>query len=113
MLIHLPPILLQLITWENAVYHLDPVLVGACKQDVLQNCHSLLSKADQAPESLDGSVRECLKDAFQQGKLQSRECAMEVVLTIREGQADIHVDPVLHRACAVELQQICGEDRFI
>ncbi|TPP66242.1 Golgi apparatus protein 1 [Fasciola gigantica] len=98
-----------LITWENAVYHLDPVLVGACKHDVLINCRSTISDTNMGPEKMDNSVRECLLTAFQQGKLQSDQCAQEIVLAIREGQADIHVDPVLHRACAVELNQVCKD----
>ncbi|TGZ70022.1 hypothetical protein CRM22_003404 [Opisthorchis felineus] len=99
-----------LITWENAAHHLDPVLAGTCKTDILKNCpHRLQTRDKEDEEDMDDNVRECLLESLKKDKLQSTECRREVVLMIREAQSDLHIDPLLHEACAVEVQQICGE----
>ncbi|KAG5448403.1 glycogenin glucosyltransferase glg1 [Clonorchis sinensis] len=99
-----------LLTWENAAHHLDPVLAGTCKTDILKNCpHKLQTRDKEDQEDMDDNVRECLLESLKKDKLQSAECRREVVLMIREAQSDLHIDPLLHEACAVEVQQICGE----
>lgn len=53
-------------------------------------------------------VEECLKTAFLNGKIISQECKFEVAILIQEAKADIHVDPLLQRACTVDLLKYCS-----
>ncbi|CAL8082408.1 unnamed protein product [Calicophoron daubneyi] len=97
-----------LLRWESAAYHLDPVLAGACKAEVLRHCpHRLAGDGD--PQNLDGTIRNCLQYALKDQKFFSARCRDEVILSIKEAETDIQVDPALHRACAVEVHQICGD----
>lgn len=34
---------------------------------------------------------------------------IEVAALIEEGRADIHVDPLLQRACSIDLLKYCGD----
>ena len=54
-----------------------------------------------------GRVEECLKVAFVDGKIDRRACRLEVAGLIEEAKADIHVDPLLHNACALDITKFC------
>jgi len=54
-----------------------------------------------------GQVEECLKVAFSDGRIPNRACRLEVAGLIEEAKADIHVDPLLHRACALDVTKYC------
>ncbi|KAF8562076.1 hypothetical protein P879_06805 [Paragonimus westermani] len=100
----------QLIQWERAAPHLDPVLARACKADLMRNCgHQLNASTDMAVDRMDQGVRECLQTSLKSGTIYEKGCIDEIVQLIEEVKSDLHVDPVLHRACALEVQQICGE----
>ncbi|KAF5398188.1 Cysteine rich repeat-containing domain protein [Paragonimus heterotremus] len=101
---------LYLIQWERAAPHLDPVLARACKADLMRNCgHQLNASTDIAVDRMDQSVRECLQTSLKNNMIYEEKCIDEIVQLIEEVKSDLHVDPVLHRACALEVQQICGE----
>lgn len=56
-----------------------------------------------------GGVEECLKDNFNKNTIKNRACRIEVANIIEEAKADIHVDPLLHQACAIDITKFCGE----
>lgn len=54
-------------------------------------------------------VQECLKTALLEHRIVSAECAREVVQIIEETEVDIEADPLLERACALDLLKYCKE----
>lgn len=56
-----------------------------------------------------GEVEECLKLAFVEHRLISKQCKYEVATMIEESRADIHVDPLLQQACQVDLLKYCAK----
>lgn len=83
-------------------YKLNPLLQTVCKPEIQIIC----KPSDEVDER--GEVEECLKMAFLNGKIISQECKFEVALLIQEAKADIHVDPLLQRACTVDLLKYCS-----
>lgn len=49
-----------------------------------------------------------MKQAFLHRKIASEECKTEVASLIGEARADIQADPILQRACAVDLLKWCN-----
>lgn len=83
-------------------YKLNPLLQTVCKSEIQIMC----KPADDTDEH--GLVEECLKLAFLNHKIISQECKYEVALLIQESKADIHVDPLLQRACTIDLLKYCS-----
>lgn len=54
-------------------------------------------------------MQECLKNALLDHRIVSAECAREVVQIIEETEVDIDADPLLERACALDLLKYCKE----
>nr|XP_018901121.1 PREDICTED: Golgi apparatus protein 1 [Bemisia tabaci] len=84
-------------------YKLNPLLQHLCTDEI----KSLCGGKDDDQEG--GSVEECLKVALQNGQLVNRACRLEVAGLIEETRVDIHVDPLLHRACASDLNVHCSD----
>ena len=79
----------------------DPVLERSCPQSLLY-CRSVYQT--------DKDISECLKIMFKKGGLQDgAECERHVAEIVEETGADIHADPVLHSACAVDLRKFCHD----
>lgn len=83
-------------------YKLNPLLRTVCNSEIQIICKPNNDVDEQ------GEVEECLKMAFLNGKIISQECKFEVALLIQEAKADIHVDPLLQRACTVDLLKYCS-----
>lgn len=83
-------------------YKLNPLLQTVCKNEI-----KILCKPNDEIEE-HGEVEECLKMAFIQNHIISQECKFEVAILIQEAKADIHVDPLLQRACTVDLLKYCS-----
>lgn len=83
-------------------YHLNPLLATLCANEIDTICG--------AEENEPGSVEECLKKEFNaDNKLMREECRMQVADLIEEARADIHVDPLLQTACAVDVTKYCSD----
>lgn len=54
-------------------------------------------------------MEECLKQAMSHGLIESRACRLEVAGLIEESKADINVDPLLQRACFLDINKYCEE----
>ena len=52
-------------------------------------------------------MEECLKKNFD--RLKSTECRRHIAMLISAVQVDIHADPLLHRACAIDLVTFCKD----
>lgn len=84
-------------------YKLNPLLTAVCRSEIRIICGKTNDDNDDR-----GEVEECLKLAFLNGRIISQECKFEVALLIQEAKADIHVDPLLERACTVDLLKYCS-----
>ncbi|KAI9558756.1 Golgi apparatus protein 1 [Daphnia sinensis] len=83
-------------------YQLDPVLINLCDKEIQIHC------GPEEPENTrQGQVEECLKRKFD--ALTSVECRRHVALLITAVQIDIQADPMLHRACAIDLVTFCKD----
>lgn len=88
---------------EQAIdIHLNPLLRLVCKNELDTICFY-----DESEDS--SKVEQCLKDAFLQKKMQTKECQEEVATMIQVFQADIQVDPLLQQVCALDLLKFCSE----
>lgn len=56
------------------------------------------------------TVEECLKMQFNKGNPEMREeCRVEIADLIEEARADIHFDPLLHKACSNDVAKYCSD----
>uniref|UniRef100_H2Y7T7 Golgi apparatus protein 1 n=1 Tax=Ciona savignyi TaxID=51511 RepID=H2Y7T7_CIOSA len=81
---------------ENQDYKLDPQLMLACVNQITALCD--IDHDD---------IAECLKSNFYRDKITNTKC--EVARLLLEGKSDIMADPVLHEACAADLDEHCSE----
>ncbi|XP_047506857.1 Golgi apparatus protein 1 [Pieris napi] len=86
-------------------YRLDPLLGKLCKAEIQTIC----AIPNDSITNSDGQVEECLKNALLNHKIVSAECAREVVQIIEETEVDIEADPLLERACALDLLKYCKD----
>ncbi|CAH0726486.1 unnamed protein product, partial [Brenthis ino] len=86
-------------------YRLDPLLGKLCKAEIQTIC----TVPNDSITNSDGQVEECLKNALLNHKIVSAECAREVVQIIEETEVDIEADPLLERACALDLLKYCKD----
>ncbi|GBP70609.1 Golgi apparatus protein 1 [Eumeta japonica] len=86
-------------------YRLDPLLGKLCKAEIQTIC----SVPNDLITNSNGEVEECLKNALLKRKIVSAECAREVVQIIEETEIDIEADPLLERACALDLLKYCKD----
>ncbi|XP_012256488.2 Golgi apparatus protein 1 [Athalia rosae] len=83
-------------------YHLNPLLATMCAQEIEKICGE--------DENTPGYVEECLKTQFNSGDVRMREeCRIEVAYLIEQAKADINVDPLLQKACAVDVSKYCSD----
>jgi len=81
----------------------DPVLE--------ENCPNSLAICRGRPNvDTDLKINECLKEMFESRSLKDGDACNRHLAQIIEGAgADIHADPVLHSACAVDLRKFCRD----
>ncbi|CAG9864486.1 unnamed protein product [Phyllotreta striolata] len=82
--------------------NMDPLLRVMCKQELETIC-----KSDEDVNS--GRTVECLKNAFLNRQITAAECKVEVAGLIEGSEADIQADPLLQRACAMDLLTHCKD----
>lgn len=63
----------------------------------------------RAEDNEPGSVEECLKQEFTSGTAMKEECRVEIANLIQQTKVDIHVDPLLQKACAVDVSKYCSD----
>lgn len=84
-------------------YKLNPLLASVCKSEI-----DVLCKLEGDETDEEGQVEECLKKQFLAKKIITKECKIEIATLIQEAKADIHVDPILLKACTVDLLKYCS-----
>ncbi|XP_014213335.1 Golgi apparatus protein 1 [Copidosoma floridanum] len=83
-------------------YHLNPLISTMCADEIIQLC-------SQDETNSPGIIEECLKEKFTQNDNHMKEaCRIQVAEMIEEAKADINVDPLLQKACAVDISKFCG-----
>lgn len=85
-------------------YKLNPLLQDLCSKEI-----QVLCKPSEDSDEDHGEVQECLKQAFLNQQIITKECKVEVATLIQEAKADIHVDPLLQRACTIDLLKYCSK----
>ncbi|KAJ4442010.1 hypothetical protein ANN_11874 [Periplaneta americana] len=85
-------------------YQLNPLLAAMCKLEIETMC-----RLDDEAEDGSGVVEECLKTAFNNHRIMNSGCKLEVASLIEEAKADIHVDPLLHQACGIDVSKFCRD----
>lgn len=85
-------------------YQLNPLLKRMCKNELETIC-----KVESDPDNFSGKTEECLKNAFLNKKPMTKECQTEVASLIEDSEADIHVDPLLQKACMKDLLTYCSD----
>lgn len=66
-----------------------------------------ICRSDENDES--GAVEECLKKKFNSGSQDmTDDCRLEVANLIEQAKADINADPLLQKACAVDVSKYCS-----
>lgn len=86
-------------------YKLNPLLQELCSNEIKVLCKPNEDDSDEDH----GEVQECLKQAFLEQRIITKECKVEVATLIQEAKADIHVDPLLQRACTIDLLKHCSK----
>ncbi|XP_076655241.1 Golgi apparatus protein 1 [Halictus rubicundus] len=83
-------------------YHLNPLLATLCAHEIETIC--------RADENDPGAVEECLKMEFNSGNRDMKEeCRLEIAALIEQRRADINADPLLQRACAIDVSKYCSD----
>lgn len=67
------------------------------------------SEDEEEEEDGSGAVEECLKRLLGRNQLTDAQCRLEVAAVVEEERADIHTDPLLHQACAIDLAKFCAD----
>lgn len=93
--------MIEILKEQALNYKFNPLLKNLCEGEIKFYCKENM-------ENDDGMVEECLKTAFSSGKNLNTECKLEIANLIAEAKADIHVDPLLHRACSNDLLKYCS-----
>jgi len=90
---------------------LDTAHIVDADPELLENCPNSLVHCKNEPNmDTDVKVNECLKDLFKRKALMDGEnCAKHLAEVIEGTGADIHTDPILHAACAVDLRKFCRD----
>ncbi|XP_022082306.1 Golgi apparatus protein 1-like [Acanthaster planci] len=81
---------------------MDPVLFRMCKDTAKRLCSEELETPGQ------GLVEECLKTNLHKGKITDLKCRMQVIRLLQEGRADVHIDTLLYKACALDIKHFCA-----
>lgn len=69
-----------------------------------QSCKSIVNT-----ECLGSEKEDCLKVLYQKNKITDTNCKQQIQRVIKEGRADIHVDPALSAACQVDILKYCND----
>lgn len=82
-------------------YNLNPLLRTVCAKEIEALCKTFTEEENT------GKVEECLKQALIRKQIYNGECKNEVASMIEESRPDIRVDPLLQRACSLDLMKYC------
>lgn len=93
--------MIEILKEQALNYKFNPLLRNLCEKEIDVYCKENI-------ENDDGQVEECLKTVFSSGRNIRKECKVEIANLIAEAKADIHVDPLLHRACSNDLLKYCS-----
>ncbi|VDP10969.1 unnamed protein product [Soboliphyme baturini] len=83
---------------------LDRPFYDSCKKDIKILCSEsiILRKGHE-------SILECMKVHFTEGRIIDKRCAKELARKSNEELIDIHLDPMLNSACAMDVKRYCND----
>ncbi|CAI5443373.1 unnamed protein product [Caenorhabditis angaria] len=84
---------------------LDPPLYNACKATINLHCSAAVMHSGGHFDN----VLECLKADFNNGAIRDKSCSAQVARRLQETMVDIHLDPILHSACANDIRKHCND----
>ena len=76
----------------------DPLLARDCRQEIVKHC----------PNEQPDQVGECLRVKLSDGVDLGDACARRVARIVEDVNVDVHTDPQLSAACALDLQRHCA-----
>ncbi|XP_033124671.1 Golgi apparatus protein 1-like [Anneissia japonica] len=93
-------------------FRMDPLLARVCRNTAKTLC------IEEFDDPGSGRIEECLKVKLQHNKISDKDCKMQVIRLLAEAHADVQVDPLLHKACALDIKHYCvdipqGEGRHM
>ena len=88
--------LIDIIQTSKVDVQIDVQLYQACK-DIIKNRCTGSDKED------------CLKIEYQKKAITDKACKAQITRIIKEGKADIHVDPVLSVSCQGDVVKFCSD----
>lgn len=86
-------------------YKQDAALASDCSAEI--NMYCLHDKASDDEDG--GQVEECLKDHLKEHKITNEKCIRQIIRVLYEDRVDVQVDPVLHKACSLDIKHYCNE----
>lgn len=91
-------------------YRANPQLIQHCPLSIA-SCQSTLDDTlDKSLTEYGGKVEECLRTKFKSGDLNDgKPCSRTVAKLIEATNVDIHADPLLYRACVVDITKFCRD----
>lgn len=90
---------------QNTDFRFNPALHKACKTNIANYCAPIIANAKK-DEELNGTVVDCLKSKFREGKLSS-ECEKQMTEVLHEQALNYKLNPLLQSVCKNEIEQIC------
>ncbi|VDK41856.1 unnamed protein product [Anisakis simplex] len=84
---------------------LDPLLYHACRDTITKHCANKVIAGGGSFET----VLECLKTDYSRGAIGNDECKRNIARRLQESLVDLHLDPILHEACAADVQRLCSD----
>ncbi|CAH1779434.1 unnamed protein product [Owenia fusiformis] len=88
-------------------YRQDPMLINACKAQITEHCLDSIAVASDGSDDGKGGVINCLKKTFEAKKITDPQCQKQIIRLLLEGKADVHVDPLLYKACSLDIKHFC------
>ncbi|XP_076058388.1 Golgi apparatus protein 1 [Oratosquilla oratoria] len=85
-------------------YKLDPILMKSCDKDMRVLCNKYTGEGSEE------HMVECLKLHLEKDDILDQNCKIHVAHLIQTQRADIHVDPVLNKECALDNAKYCSEE---
>jgi Golgi apparatus protein 1 len=93
-------------------YVQDIRLAQACSDEIKQLCADAAEAEKNDENGGKGQVEECLNQQLllqSRSKILNSKCVQELVRSLAENKADVHLDPVLFRACSLDIKGYCRD----
>ncbi len=96
---------------EAMDYRANPIILAECPLTIRACQHKIAKESIDNSTSFYGSkVEECLRSVFKDGDVpDGMACSRAIADLIEATNIDIKADPLLHKACAVDISKFCRD----